>query len=182
MDHPCPTSARRQTNLQTVRGAYRDNPAIEEKKKLDKIPAQVNKIYRLYRQHVIMCNDAVKMNTSLNSLPVFILLLRQLLSRHMYDEMKQALGPYQKKTAPLNFATGEIIQDRTQQMERWVEQDYSELSPRENMVSLEALNAIDCLPVLEDLESEPTRVELKEALGYLHLEKCAARMVILCLW
>ena len=129
-----------------------------------------------------MCNDAVKMNTSLNSLPVFILLLRQLLSRHMYDEMKQALGPYQKKTAPLNFATGEIIQDRTQQMERWVEQDYSELSPRENMVSLEALNAIDCLPVLEDLESEPTRVELKEALGYLHLEKCAARMVILCLW
>ena len=58
-----------------------------------------------------------------------------------------------KKTAPLNFATGEIIQDRTQQMERWVEHDYSELSARENMASLEALNAIDCLPVLEDLES-----------------------------
>ena len=38
-------------------------------------------------------------------------------------------------------------------MERWVEHDYSELSARENMVSLEALNAIDCLPVLEDLDS-----------------------------
>ena len=99
----------------------------------------------------------------------------------MYDEIKQTLGPSQKKTAPLNFATGEIIQDRTQQMERWVEHDYSELSARENMASLEALNAIDCLPVLEDLESEPTKVELKEALGYLHLEKRAARMVILCL-
>ncbi|CAH3163795.1 unnamed protein product [Porites lobata] len=49
-----------------------------------------------------------------------------------------------KKTAPLNFATGEIIQDRAQQMERWVEH-YSELSARENMVSLEALNATDCL-------------------------------------
>ena len=48
------------------------------------------------------------------------------------------------KTAPLNFATGEIIQDRAQQMERWVEH-YSELSARENMVSLEALNATDCL-------------------------------------
>ena len=100
----------------------------------------------------------------------------------MYDEIKQALGPSQKKTGPLNFATDEIIQDRTQQMERWVEHDYSELSARENMVSLEALNAIDCLPVLEDLEGEPTKVELKEALGYLHLEKCAGRMVILCLW
>ncbi|CAH3120631.1 unnamed protein product [Porites lobata] len=76
----------------------------------------------------------------------------------------------------------EITQDRTQQMERWVEHDYSELSARENMASLEALNAIDCLPVLEDLESEPTKVELKEALGYLRLEKRAARMVILCLW
>ena len=94
----------------------------------------------------------------------------------MYDEIKQALGPSQKKTAPLNFATDEIIQDRTQQMERWVEHDYSELSARENMVSLEALNAIDCLPVLEDLEGEPTKVELKEALGYLHLEKCAGRI------
>ena len=38
-------------------------------------------------------------------------------------------------------------------MERWVEHDYSELSARENMVSLEVLNAIDCLPVLEDLDS-----------------------------
>ena len=48
----------------------------------------------------------------------------------MYDEIKQALGPSQKKTAPLNFATGEIIQDRAQQMESWVEHDYSELSAR----------------------------------------------------
>ena len=58
-----------------------------------------------------------------------------------------------KKKFRLNFATGEIIQDRAQQMERWVEHDYSELSARENMVSLEALNATECLPVLEDLDS-----------------------------
>ena len=87
----------------------------------------------------------------------------------MYDEIKQALVSSQKKTAPLNFDTGELIQDRAQQMERWVE--HYGLSARENMVSLEALNAIECLPVLE----------LKEALGYPHLEKRAARMVILCL-
>ena len=49
-----------------------------------------------------------------------------------------------KKTAPLNFATDEKIQDRAQEMERWVEH-YPELSARENMVSLEALNATECL-------------------------------------
>ena len=40
-------------------------------------------------------------------------------------------------------------------MERWVEH-YAELSTRENMMSLEALNFIEYLPVLEDLDSEPT--------------------------
>ena len=43
-----------------------------------------------------------------------------------------------------NSPTGEIIQDRAQQMERWVKH-YPELSSRENMVSLEALNATACL-------------------------------------
>ena len=38
-----------------------------------------------------------------------------------------------------------------------------ELYARENMVSEEALNAIECLPVLEELDCEP--LELKEALG-----------------
>ena len=55
-------------------------------------------------------------------------------------------------------------------MERWVEH-YAKLSTKENMVSLEALNAIDCLPVLEDLDSEPTKVEVKEVLRHLYLEK-----------
>ena len=59
----------------------------------------------------------------------------------MYDEIKQVLGRSQKKkTAPLNFA----ITDFAQEMERWVEH-YPELSARENMVSLEALNATACL-------------------------------------
>ncbi|XP_047478074.1 uncharacterized protein LOC125031403 [Penaeus chinensis] len=37
----------------------------------------------------------------------------------MYDGIKQAMGPTQKKIAPLKSAAGEVIQDRTQQMERW---------------------------------------------------------------
>ena len=55
-------------------------------------------------------------------------------------------------------------------MERLVEH-YGELSNRENMVSLEALNAIEYLPVLEDLDSEPTKVEVKEVLRHLRMEK-----------
>ena len=81
----------------------------------------------------------------------------------MYDGIKQGLGPTQKKTAPLKSATGEVIQDRTQQMDRWVEH-YSELYSRENKVSEDALHAIECLPVLEELDREPTPEELSEAL------------------
>ena len=48
-------------------------------------------------------------------------------------------------------------------MERWV-QNYSELYSRENVVTKEALNNIECLPVLEELESEPTLAETKRKL------------------
>ena len=52
----------------------------------------------------------------------------------MYDGIKLALGPMQKKTAPLKSATGKAIQDRERQMERWVEH-YTELYARENVVT-----------------------------------------------
>ena len=93
-----------------------------------------------------MCSDAkdaVQMNTGPNSVLLLILLLRQVLLRP-YVRWSQA-GSWsfsEKKTAPLKFATGEIIPDRAQQMERWVEH-YAKLSTRENMVSLEALNSIE---------------------------------------
>ena len=50
-------------------------------------------------------------------------------------------------------------------MERWVEH-YSELYTREKMVSEEAKNAIECKPVLEDLDSEPTEKDLKKGPGF----------------
>ena len=66
----------------------------------------------------------------------------------------------EKKTAPLNFATGEIIQDRAQQTERWVEH-YPELSAREYGV----FGSIERHRVLT-LDNKPTKVELKEALEW----------------
>ena len=80
--------------------------------------------------------------------------------------LQQALGPTQKKTTPLKSATGEVIQDREQQMERWVEH-YTELYARETVVTQDTTNAIECLPELEELDREPTRDELSEALDSL---------------
>ena len=51
-------------------------------------------------------------------------------------------------------------------MERWVEH-YTELYARENVVTEDALNAIERLPELEDLGREPTIDELSEALDSL---------------
>ena len=41
-------------------------------------------------------------------------------------------------------------------MERWVEH-YTELYAKENVVTEDALNAIECLPELEKLDGEPTQ-------------------------
>ena len=51
-------------------------------------------------------------------------------------------------------------------MDCWV-QHYSELYSRENVVTEEALNNIEYLPVLEELDSEPTLAEIKVALDSL---------------
>ena len=56
----------------------------------------------------------------------------------MYDGVKKALGPTHSKTAPLKSSNGEIITDKGQQMEGWVEH-YSDLYSRENIVSPAAL-------------------------------------------
>src|SRR6201996_3765554 len=84
----------------------------------------------------------------------------------MYDVIKRALGPIQNKTAPLKSTTGEVIRDRAKQMERWVEH-YSDLYARENMVTEEALSAVECQPMMNELDVVPTLEELKEALDAL---------------
>ena len=73
----------------------------------------------------------------------------------MHDGIKQVIGPMQSQTAPLKSATGDAIKDKSKQMERWVEH-YSELYSRMNVVSEEALMAMECLSTMEELDSEPT--------------------------
>ena len=80
------------------------------------------------------------------------------------------MGPTQNKTAPLKSTTGEVITDNGQQMERWVEH-YSELYSRQNVVTTSALDAIKCLPVMGELDNEPTTDELSKAINNLASRK-----------
>ena len=82
--------------------------------------------------------------------------------RGMYDCIKKALGPSLNKIAPLRSSTGEVITDRGHQLERWVEH-YS----RENTVSPSALDAVECLPTMEELDREPVLEELSKAIDNL---------------
>ena len=86
--------------------------------------------------------------------------------RGMYDGIKTAMGPVQNKTAPLKSSTGEVITDKGQQMERWVEH-YADLYSRQNVVTSAALDAIECLPTMEELDTEPTVEELSKAIDSL---------------
>ena len=69
----------------------------------------------------------------------------------MYVGIKQATDPNVKKIAPLKSKTGEIITDWKKQMERWVEH-YLELYSTENTVSEEALNSIQEMPIMVELD------------------------------
>ena len=88
----------------------------------------------------------------------------------MYAGIKQATGPTTTKSVPLKTKSGEPITDQRQQMERWVEH-YLELYSTQNVVSDTALSAIQELPVLDELDTEPTVEELSKAIDCLSTGK-----------
>ena len=90
--------------------------------------------------------------------------------RGMYDGIKKALGPTQSKTAPLKTKTGVVIRDRGEQMERWKEH-YSELYSSQTSVSESAIDAIDQLPLMAELDNHPTLRDLEEAVASLPVGK-----------
>ena len=71
---------------------------------------------------------------------------------------------YIKKTAPLKTKSGEVITDSNKQMERWVEH-YLELYSTENTITDQALDTIETLPVMTELDSEPTEDDLPDKDG-----------------
>ena len=63
----------------------------------------------------------------------------------------------------MKIKSGEIITDSNKQMERWVE-NYVELSSTENTITNEALYTIESLPVMTELDTEPTEDDFNKAI------------------
>ena len=86
--------------------------------------------------------------------------------RGVYDGIKKAVGPTHSKTGPLKSTSGETITDKSKQMERWVEH-YSELYSRESTISDATLEAVEQLPIMEELDEVPGLEELSRAIDRL---------------
>ena len=78
----------------------------------------------------------------------------------------------QSRIAPLKSVTGDAIKDKSKQIECRVEH-YSELYSRINVVSEGALMAMESLPTMDELDSEPTLEEINQALDKLSSNKVA---------
>ena len=84
----------------------------------------------------------------------------------MYNGIKKATGPSIKKTAPLKSKTEEIFTDKAKQLDRWVEH-YSELYSRENVVHQSALDTIDHLSLIPELDEVLSIKDLSKAIDRL---------------
>ena len=97
--------------------------------------------------------------------------------RGMYDGIKKATGPTTKKAAPLKKKSGEVITDSNKQMERWVEH-YLELYSTENTITYQALDIIESLSVMTELDTEPTEDDLSKAIDSLKNGKSRGKDMI----
>ena len=96
--------------------------------------------------------------------------------KDMYDGIKEAIGPTVNKTAPLKSKSGEVITDKAKQLivDRWVEH-YSELYSRETVVHQSALDAIEDLPLMPELDEEPSIEELSKEIDRLSSGKAPGK-------
>ena len=97
--------------------------------------------------------------------------------RGMYDGIKMATGPTIKKTAPLKTKSGDVITDSNKQMERWVEH-YLELYSKENNIRDQALDTIETLSVMTELDTEPTLDDLSKVINSLKNGKAPGKDAI----
>ena len=81
----------------------------------------------------------------------------------MYDGIRKAVGPTIKLTSPLQSATGEILHSRDEQLSRWF-QHFSLLYSKQHVVTDAALQHMEGLPTMDDLDNEPAVEELSKAI------------------
>ncbi|CAM4709419.1 unnamed protein product [Leuciscus chuanchicus] len=89
----------------------------------------------------------------------------------MYQGLKQALGPPVKKSSPLRSATGEILTNLDDQLNRWVEH-YSSLYAEPVTASEAAIvSAVPQLPIILELDNIITLNEVKKTISLLKNNK-----------
>jgi hypothetical protein len=142
---------------------YKESPTAQSHKALKKSRANVQKAVRscVNKYWTELCNE---IQTAANKGNI----------KAMFDGIKKATGPHVKKAAPLRSTTGEIISNKAQQMERWVEH-YSELYSRDNRISQSALDEVEHLPEMSELDIQPTTEELAKAIDKLSLGKAPGK-------
>ena len=84
----------------------------------------------------------------------------------MYDGIKKALGPTKRVTAQLKSTSGQIITDKNKQLNSLVEY-YADLYSSPNHVASEAIDSIDSLPQMMELDESPTIKEIQNAIDRL---------------
>ena len=84
-------------------------------------------------------------------------------AKSVFSGLKRAFGPAKRLSAPVKSSSGTLLHNREEQMERWVEH-FSLLYSKQNVVCDSALDAIQSLPVMHELDTEPTLQELDTAL------------------
>ncbi|XP_067884622.1 uncharacterized protein [Heterodontus francisci] len=77
--------------------------------------------------------------------------------------LRELLGQPSRRSPPLKSKSGDTITDQGKQMDRWVEH-YRELYSRENVVTETILNAAQSLPVMDELDVQPSKSELSDAI------------------
>ena len=84
-------------------------------------------------------------------------------TKSVYEGIRKAFWPTKKSTSPLLSETGEILHSRNEQLSRWVQHCFL-LYSTQNIVTNDALNSIDILPMMDDLERVPTTEEHSKAI------------------
>ena len=89
--------------------------------------------------------------------------------RTVHKKIRCAVGPQASKLAPITSSTGELLLDNHQQLNRWVEH-YSTLYS-EKKKHLEEGLALLTLPLMADLDAEPSMGDLEKATKELSVGK-----------
>ena len=84
-------------------------------------------------------------------------------SKSEYEGNRKTVGTKKKLTSPLQFATVEILYNRDEQLGKWDQHD-SFLHSKQSIVTDAALKHMECLPTMDDLDSEPNIKERSKAI------------------